>query len=51
MNLDEKMTRLLAVEESGFKITETLKRLDIPMSAYYRWRSKPPEVSLGYFVF
>ncbi len=40
MNLDEKMTLLLAVEESGFKITEALKHLDIPISAYYRWRSK-----------
>ncbi len=40
MNSDEKMTLLLAVEESGFKITEALKRLDIPRSTYYRWRSK-----------
>jgi transposase InsO family protein len=28
------------VEDSGFKITEALKRLDIPRSTYYRWRSK-----------
>jgi putative transposase len=40
MNSDEKMTLLLAVEKSGFKITEALKRLDIPRSTYYRWRSK-----------
>jgi len=40
MNSDEKMTLLLAVEGSGFKITEALKRLDIPRSTFYRWRSK-----------
>jgi len=40
MNSDEKMTLLLAVEDSCFKITEALKRLDIPRSTYYRWRSK-----------
>jgi transposase InsO family protein len=40
MNSDEKMTMLLAVEDSCFKITEALKRLDIPRSTYYRWRSK-----------
>lgn len=40
MNVDEKLTLLLAVEESGFKVTEALKRLDIPRSTYYRWRSK-----------
>ena len=40
MNADEKMTLILAVEESGFKVTEALKRLDIPRSTYYRWRSK-----------
>lgn len=40
MNADEKMTLILAVEESGFKVTEALKRLDIPRSSYYRWKSK-----------
>lgn len=40
MNIDEKLTLLLAVEHSGFKVTEALKRLDIPSSTYYRWRAK-----------
>lgn len=40
MNVDEKMTLILAVEESGFKVIDALKRLDIPKSTYYRWRSK-----------
>ena len=40
MNMDEKLSVLMAVEESGFKVTEALKRLDIPRSTYYRWRSK-----------
>ena len=40
MNMDEKLSFLNAVEESGFKVTEALKRLDIPRSTYYRWRSK-----------
>ena len=38
--MDEKLSFLNAVEESGFKVTEALKRLDIPRSTYYRWRSK-----------
>ncbi len=40
MNVDEKMTLILAVEESGFKVTDALKRLDMPRSTYYRWRAK-----------
>lgn len=40
MNADEKMTLILAVEESGFNVTEALKRLDISRSTYYRWRAK-----------
>ena len=40
MNMDEKLNFLMAVEESGFKVTEALKRLDIPRSTYYRWRAK-----------
>jgi transposase InsO family protein len=40
MNADEKMTLLLTVQRSGFSITEALKRLDIPRTTYYRWRSK-----------
>ena len=40
MNIDEKMTLILAIQESGFGVTEALKRLDIPRSTYYRWRSK-----------
>ena len=40
MNIDEKLTLLLAVEESGFNVKESLKRMDIPRSTYYRWRAK-----------
>lgn len=40
MNIDEKLTLLLAVEKSGFKIKDALCRLDIPKSTYYRWRAK-----------
>jgi putative transposase len=40
MNIDEKLTLLKAIDESGFNVTETLKRLDIPRSTYYRWRAK-----------
>ena len=40
MNIDEKLTLLMAVEESGFNITESLKRLQVPSSTYYRWRAK-----------
>ena len=40
MNIDQKLTLVFAVETSGFKITEALKRLEIPRSTYYRWRSK-----------
>lgn len=40
MNMDEKLELINSVEESGFKITEALKRLDVPRSTYYRWRSK-----------
>ena len=40
MNADEKMTLILAVEQSGFNVTEALKRLDISRSTYYRWRAK-----------
>ena len=40
MNIDEKLTLLMAVEESGFNVSESLKKLDIPRSTYYRWRSK-----------
>lgn len=40
MNIDEKLTLLMAVEESGFNVKESLKRMDIPKSTYYRWRSK-----------
>lgn len=38
--MDEKLELINSVEESGFKITEALKRLDVPRSTYYRWRSK-----------
>ncbi|MCK5883044.1 MAG: helix-turn-helix domain-containing protein [Bacteriovoracaceae bacterium] len=40
MNIDEKMTLLLAVQESGFKVTEALKPLEVPRSTYYRWKAR-----------
>jgi putative transposase len=40
MNVDEKLELLLAVERSGFSISESLVRLDIPSSTYYRWKGK-----------
>jgi putative transposase len=40
MNTDEKLELLLAVEKSGFKVTEALARLDIPKTTYYRWKAK-----------
>lgn len=39
MNIDEKLTLLMAVEESGFNVKESLKRMDIPRSTYYLWRA------------
>lgn len=46
MNIDEKMTLIFAVENSGFKIRDALKRLDIPKSTYYRWRAKYKRLGL-----
>ena len=40
MNIDEKMTLLFAVENSGFNIRDALMKLDIPKTTYYRWRAK-----------
>ncbi len=40
MNIDQKLTLVYAVETSGFTITETLKKLELPKSTYYRWRAK-----------
>jgi len=40
MNIDEKMTLLMAVENSGFKVRDALKKLDVPKTTYYRWRAK-----------
>lgn len=40
MNIDEKLSLLLAVDESGISISEALKRMDIPRSSYYRWRAR-----------
>ena len=39
MNADEKLTLLLAVENSGFKIKEALRLLDVPKSTYYHWKA------------
>lgn len=39
MNADEKLTLLLAVENSGFKIKDALKLLDMSASTYYHWKS------------
>lgn len=38
MNADAKLTLLLAVEDSGFKIKEALKLLEISSSTYYHWK-------------
>lgn len=40
MNVDDKLTLLRSVEESGFSIKESLKRLQISSSTYYSWRAK-----------
>lgn len=40
MNVDEKLTLLRAVEESGFAVREACERLDVPRATYYRWRAK-----------
>lgn len=40
MNADEKLSLLIAVEASGFKVSEALEKMDIPKSTYYRWRAK-----------
>ena len=32
MNIDDKLTLLVAVDESGFNVSESLKKLDIPRS-------------------
>ena len=39
MNIDQKMTLLLAVEDSGFSVSEACKRLEVPRSTYYRWKA------------
>lgn len=31
---------LLPVEESGFNVSESLKKLEVPRTTYYRWRAK-----------
>jgi putative transposase len=40
MNIDQKLTLLRAIESSGFTISDACKRLDVPPSTYYRWKSK-----------
>ena len=40
MNIDEKLSLLRAIESSGFSISESLRRLDVPRSTYYRWKAK-----------
>lgn len=40
MNIDQKMTLIYAVEDSGFKVKDALIKLDVPRSTYYRWRAK-----------
>ena len=39
MNADDKLTLLLAVENSGFKVKKALELLDMPTSTYYHWRA------------
>lgn len=40
MNIDEKLSLLRAVESTGFSIEESLRRMDVPRSTYYRWKAK-----------
>lgn len=46
MNIDQKLTLVYAVETSGFTITETLKKLELPRTTYYRWRAKYKRLGL-----
>lgn len=39
MSAVEKLEILRAVEASELPVNETLKRLDVPLATYYRWRS------------
>lgn len=39
MSAVEKLEVLRAVEASELPVNETLKRLDVPLATYYRWRS------------
>ncbi len=40
MNVDEKLTLLHAVEQSGFEVKKALKALDLSCSTYYSWKNK-----------
>ena len=40
MNIDEKLDLIRAVESSGFSINESLRRLDVSRSTYFRWKAK-----------
>ena len=50
MNIDEKLTLLRAVDQSGFPIQEAFQRLDIPRATYYRWRGKFRSFKPGYVM-
>ena len=39
MNADDKLTLLIAVENSGFKVKKAIELLDIPTSTYYHWKA------------
>ena len=40
MSCDQKHQILRAVEASDLPLKQTLERLDVPISTYYRWRNK-----------
>lgn len=40
MNVDEKLTLIHAVENSGFNIKDSLKKIDLPKSTYYDWKRR-----------
>ena len=40
MSKDQKMNMIRNIESSGLRISQALKKLDMPRSTYYRWKDK-----------